>query len=133
VWLLLVAKIAFSPCRLNPSGIRGDHFRFGFYKKKSNQTETFFLKPKPNWNRFKPTGFGSARFFQFSSVFFQFFIWVRFGFFSFRLIKPKPNWTSRFFQNFNRFDQFFSRFSFFSYFFFQFSRFNQFFGFFAHL
>jgi hypothetical protein len=36
--------------------------RFGsVFIKKSNQTEFFFLKkkPKPNRNRFKPTGFGS--------------------------------------------------------------------------
>jgi hypothetical protein len=39
---------------------------------------------------------------------------VRFGFFGFRLIKPKLNRTVRFFQNFNLF---FSRFDFFGYFF----------------
>jgi hypothetical protein len=67
--------------------------RFGsVFIKKSNQTEFFFLKkPKPNWNRFKPNGFGSvrfgflekkpvqtglARFFQFDSVWLGFF---RFG------------------------------------------------------
>jgi hypothetical protein len=40
--------------------------RFGsIFIKKSNQTEIFFLKkPKPNRNRFKPTGFGSVRFFR---------------------------------------------------------------------
>jgi hypothetical protein len=32
---------------------------------------------------------------------------VRFGFFGFLLIKPKPNRTGRFFQKFNRFNQFF--------------------------
>jgi hypothetical protein len=39
--------------------------RFGsVFIKKSNQTEFFFFKkkPKPNRNRFKPTGFGSVRF-----------------------------------------------------------------------
>jgi hypothetical protein len=62
--------------------------RFGLvFIKKSNQTE-FFLKkkPKPNQNRFKPTGFvsvrffrkkpvqtGLARFFRFGSVFSGFF------------------------------------------------------------
>ena len=67
--------------------------RFGsVFIKKNNQTEFFFLKkPKPNWNRFKPNGFGSvrfgflekkpvqtglARFFQFDSVWLGFF---RFG------------------------------------------------------
>jgi hypothetical protein len=88
-----------------------------FLLKKTNQTD-FFL----NRNRFKPTGFGSVRFFRtktgsnrFSSVFsgfgsvfpvwlgfaqfvsglarffFFFSVWVRFGFFGFLLIKPKPN------------------------------------------
>jgi hypothetical protein len=41
-------------------------------------------------------------------------VWVRFGFFGFKLIKPKLNRTGRFFQNFNRF---FLRFGFFNYFF----------------
>ena len=59
---------------------------------------------KPSWGRLI-FGFGSV----FSGL-----RSVRFGFFSFRLIKPKPNQTGRFFQNFNRF---FSWFSFFSYFF----------------
>jgi hypothetical protein len=85
--------------------------------KKSNKTS--FLKKKT-----KPTGFGSdiseqiwldffsiwLSFFRFGSVsgLAQFFpIWVRFGFFSFRLIKPKANRTDRFFKNFNRFNQFF--------------------------
>jgi len=91
---------------------RDDYFLFGsVFIKKNNQTEFFKKKPKPNRNRFKPTGFGSvrffgqkpaqtglARFFRFGSVFF-----VRFGFFGFRLIKPKPNRTGRLFQNFNRF------------------------------
>jgi len=106
---------------------RGDHFRFGsvFIKKKPNRIK------KKNRNRFKLTGFGSVRFFgqkpvqtglaqffKFDSVFsglarffsglarffFRFlFVWVRFSFFSFRLIKLKPNRTGRFFQNFNRF------------------------------
>jgi hypothetical protein len=65
-----------------------------FLSKKSNQT-VFFLKKKPNRNRFKPTGFGSvileqkpvqtglARFFRFGSVFFLvwlgFFLWFGFG------------------------------------------------------
>ena len=51
----------------------------------------------------------------FGLVFFQFFsVSVQFGFFSFFLIKPKPNRTGRFFQNFNRF---FFRFGCFGYFF----------------
>jgi hypothetical protein len=65
-----------------------------FLSKKSNQT-VFFIKKKPNRNRFKPTGFGSvileqkpvqtglARFFRFGSVFFfvwlGFFLWFGFG------------------------------------------------------
>ena len=52
--------------------------------------------------------FGLARFFSVS---------VRFGFL---LIKPKPNQTGWFFQNFNQFKRFFFRFGFFSYFFFGF-------------
>jgi hypothetical protein len=48
---------------------------------------------KPSWGRLI-FGFGSV----FSGL-----RSVRFGFFSFRLIKPKPNQTGRFFQNFNRF------------------------------
>ena len=113
--------------------------RFGsVFIKKSNQTEFIFLKKKPksNRNRFKPTGFGSvrffraktglARFFRFGSVFSGFF---QFGSSGSNLKKPKPNRTGRFFQNFNRF---FSRFGFFGYFFFWFSRFNRFFGFFEH-
>ena len=112
--------------------------RFGsVFIKKSNQTEFFFFKkkPKPNRNRFKPTGFGSvrflraktglARFFRFGSVLARFgsvfypvfFGSVRFGFSGSRLKKPKPNRTGRFFQNFNRFIRFFSRFGFFGYFF----------------
>ena len=42
---------------------------------------------------------------------------VRFGFFGFLFIKPKPNRTGRFFQKFNRFNRFFFRFGFFGYFF----------------
>jgi hypothetical protein len=42
-----------------------------------------------------------ARFFPVLLGFFP--VWVRFGFFGFRLIKLKPNRTGRFFQNFNRF------------------------------
>jgi len=78
---------------------KGDHFRFGsVFIKKINQTKTdsnrlilvelgsVFLEQKP-----VQTSFGSV-FFRFGSVFFWFFsIWVQFGFFSFRLIKPKPN------------------------------------------
>jgi hypothetical protein len=60
------------------------------------------------------TGFGSIRFFRikiesnrFGSVFSglaRFFLFgfdsVRFGFFGFRLIKPKPNGTGQFFSKF---------------------------------
>jgi hypothetical protein len=60
-------------------------------------------------------------------VFFCFLF--RFGFFSFLLIKPKPNRTGLFFQNFNRFNLFFSVW-FFQLFFFRFSHFNRFFDFF---
>jgi hypothetical protein len=115
--------------------------RFGsVFIKKSNQTEFIFFKKKlkSNRNRFKPTGFGSARlgFLEQKPVWLGFFGLARFfsGFFQFgssgsKLKKPKPNRTGRFFQKFNRF---FSRFGFFGYFFFWFSRFNRFFGFFEH-
>jgi hypothetical protein len=54
----------------------------------------------------------------FGSVFFSgFLVWVWFGFFGFMLIKPKPNRTGRFFQNFNRFNQVFFTVWFFSYYF----------------
>ena len=141
--------------------IRGDHFRFDFvFIKKSNQTEILFLKKKqkPNRNRVKPTGFGSvwffraktgsnrlARFFWFWLGFFSFgsvfsvwlgFFPVFFGFgsvrFGFLFIKPKPNRTGRFFQNFNRINRFFFSVRFFRLFFFRFSRFNRFFSFFPH-
>jgi len=106
---------------------RGDYFLSDLiFIKKSIQNQFFFKKPKPVqtdrfwlfWekNRFKPVWLG----------FFP--VWVQFDFFDFRLIKPKPNRTSQFFQNSNRFNRFFSRFSFFGYFF----RFNRFFDFFAH-
>jgi hypothetical protein len=47
--------------------IRDDYFLFGLvFIKKNNQTNFFLKKPKPNRNRFKPTGFssGSGRFFR---------------------------------------------------------------------
>jgi hypothetical protein len=102
---------------------------FDFYKK---ITKSKFFVFKKTRNRFKLTGFSSV--FRkktgltwfFSSLAQFFSVWVRFSFFGFRLTKPKPNKTGRFFQNFNRF---FSRFGFFSYFF----LFNWFFSFFAHL
>jgi hypothetical protein len=57
-----------------------------------------------------------VRFFRFDSVFSQFFsVWVRFGFFGFRLMKP--NRTGWFFQNFNRFNRFFFTIRFFQLFF----------------
>jgi hypothetical protein len=104
-----------------------------FLLKKNNQTEFFFFKKAgSNW-------FGSVLA-QFFPVWLGFFlvwlvfsgfssVWVRFGFFGFRLIKPKLNRTGWFFQNFNRF--FFSQFGFFIYLF-LFSRFNRFFDLFAH-
>ena len=62
--------------------------------------------------------FSLARLFWFGSVFFS--VLVQFGFFDFRLIKPKPNRTGRFFQNFNQFNRFFFTVWFFQLFFFQF-------------
>ena len=98
-----------------------------FLSKKVTKPKLFFFEK--NRNRVKPNGFGSVRFFRFGSVgsvFFR-FLSVSVRFFWFFLIKPKPNQTGWFFQNFNRF--FFSV-RFFRLFFFQFSRFNRFSGFF---
>jgi hypothetical protein len=85
------------------------------FKKKWNQTETGSNRPisvrfnlEPGSNRFDSVFSVLAR------VFFGFFCLARFFFFSFRLIKSKPNRTSWFFQNSN---WFFSRFDFFGYFF----------------
>jgi len=120
---------------------RGDYFLFGFiFIKKIIKLNFFKKKPKPNRNRFKLTGFSSVRFLEqkpvqtgltrffpvwlgfglvFSGLarFFSCFFWFGFGFgfFGFKLIKPKPNWTGQFFQNFNRFNLFFSRLGFFGY------------------
>jgi hypothetical protein len=105
---------------------RGDHFLFGliFIKKYPNRN-FFFKKTKTDSNWFDSifsvwlNFFGLAQFwlgfFWFvlvfsvwlglGLVFFWFLlVWVRFGFFSFRLIKLKPNQTSRLFQNLNRFN-----------------------------
>jgi hypothetical protein len=58
---------------------------FDFYKK-NNETE---FKKKPNRNRFKPTYFGSVRFFRIKTGLAWFFpVWIRFGFFCFRLMIP---------------------------------------------
>jgi hypothetical protein len=99
-----------------------------FLLKKNNQTEFFFLKnqtsshqPVSVWfgflgqNRFDSVFSSLAQFFRLGSVFPGFFCLgsVRFGFF-FRLIKPKPNQTDRFYQNCNQFNRFFSRFGFFT-------------------
>jgi hypothetical protein len=37
---------------------KGDHFRFGLIFIKNKVTKPILKKPKPNQNRFKPTGFG---------------------------------------------------------------------------
>jgi hypothetical protein len=71
-----------------------------------NVIKLIFLKK--HQNQFKPTGFGSVleqkpvqtgltRFFRFDSVFSGFFsVWVRFGFFDFRLIKQNRSVFSKF-------------------------------------
>jgi len=91
--------------------------KLNFFKKIRNWTETGSNRPvSVRFFRTKPVQTGLARFFRFDSIFsvwlgffsdlarffFQFFLF-RFSFFGFRLIKPKPNRTSQFFQNFNRF------------------------------
>jgi len=112
-----------------------------FLSKKVTKPKFIFLKKKPKPGqtdriRFgflgqKPVQTGLARFFRFGSVFSGFLsVSVRFGFFSFLLIKPKPNRTGRFFQKFNRFNRVFFSVRFFRLIFFQFSRFNRFSGFF---
>jgi hypothetical protein len=92
---------------------RGDHFRFGsIFIKKNNETEILKKKTETSSHRlvsvrFFRTKTGSNRFGLVFSVLARFFAglarFFRFGFFRFRLIKPKPNRTGWFFQNFNRF------------------------------
>jgi hypothetical protein len=75
-----------------------DYFHFDLVFIKNKVMKLNFLKKK---NRFKPVWLGFSvwlGFFRFGSIFS-----VRFGFFIFKLIKPKPNRTGWFFQNFNRF------------------------------
>jgi len=83
-----------------------------------------FFRTKTGLNRFGSVfQFGSILawfFFVWLGLFPVFSVWVWFGFFSFRLIKPKPNRIGWFFQNFNRFNLFFSQFGFFDYLFFYF-------------
>jgi len=116
-------------------GSRGDHFWFGLvFFFKVTKPNFFFKKTKTssNWPvlvRFDLVFYdktGSNWFdsvlFRFGSVLARFFlVWVGliwFGFFGFRLIKPKLNWTGWFFQNFNRFNWLFFKVRFFRLFFF---------------
>jgi hypothetical protein len=81
-----------------------DNFLFGFYKKKPKpvQTDRFRF----GFLGHKPVQTGLARFFfGFGSV--------QFGFFGFRLIKPKPNRTGRVFFTIRFFLLFFFQFSWF--------------------
>jgi len=108
-----------------------DRFRFGsvFLGQKPVQTSLarffrfwlgffWFGSVFPFWLGFS----GLARFWLgLARFFFRFFIGfgsVRFGFFGFLVIKPKPNRTGRFFQKFNRFNRFFFSVRFFRLFFF---------------
>jgi hypothetical protein len=103
--------------RVKPTGFGS--VRFGFLGQKSVQTGLvrffrFWLGFLDFGSVFSVwLGFsGLARFFSgFLSVL------VRFGFFGFLLIKPKPNRTSRVFQKFNRFNWFFFSVRFFQLFF----------------
>jgi hypothetical protein len=70
--------------------------------KKINQIKFFLKKLKSVqidrfWFGFlgkKPVQTSLAQFFLFGSVFFRFFsVLIWFGFFNFKLIKPKPNWS----------------------------------------
>jgi len=88
---------------------RAVHFWFGsVFIKKSNQTDFFLKKSKPNQNQFKPTGFdsvqfsfleqkpvqtGLARFFPFGSVFSVFLVFS--GFFRFGLVFSVPGLKNR--------------------------------------
>jgi hypothetical protein len=78
---------------------RGDYFRSDSIFIKKITKSVFFEK---NRNRFKPTSFGYfGKKNRFKPVWLGFFpVWVRFDFFGFRLIKPKPNRTSWFFSKF---------------------------------
>jgi hypothetical protein len=93
--LVFIKKKITKPKLKKPKPVQTDRFRFGFLGQKPAQT-------------------GLARFFRFWLGFFSFgsvfswfgsgffLVWVRFDFFSFRLIKPKLNRTGRFFKNYNR-------------------------------
>jgi hypothetical protein len=98
-----------------------------FLSKKVTKPKFFFKKKpetgsnRPGSVRFsflgkKPVQTGLAWFFRFwlglARFWLGFFsgflsVSVRFGFFGFLFIKPKPNRTGRFFQKFNRFNRFF--------------------------
>jgi len=104
-----------------------DRFRFGFFRAKTGSNR--FGSVFPVLARFSRFWLGFFRFWlgfsglaRFRLGLAQFFsgflsVSVRFGFFGFLVIKPKPNRTGRFFQKFNRFNWFFFRFGFFGYFF----------------
>jgi hypothetical protein len=130
-------KIFFFIKKTEPKPGQTDRFRFGSVFLGQKPVQTSLARFFRFWLGFLGFGsvfsvwlgfFGLARFFRFGSVLARFFsgflsVSVRFGFFGFLFIKPKPNRTGRFFQKINRF---------FRLFFFWFSRFNRFSGFFAH-
>ena len=148
MWLLSVGVIIFGSVRfLSKKVTKPNYF---FLKKNQNRTETGsnrpvsvrfgFFRAKTGSNRFGSVFLVLARFSRFSRFWLGFsgfarfwlgfffpvfvgFVSVRFSFFSFLLIKPKPNRTDRVFQKINRFFRLFC---------FRFSRFNRFSGFFAH-
>ena len=78
---------------------RGDYFRSdSIFIKKNNQNQFFLKKTETGSNRPVLVILEKNRF---KPVWLGFFpVWVRFGFFGFKLIKPKPNRTSRFFSKF---------------------------------
>jgi hypothetical protein len=119
---------------LKPKPGQTDRIRFGFLGKKPIQTGSArFLLGFFSLARFLLCFSGLARFWLGLAWFFSGLFFVSVRFFGFLLIKPKPNQTGRFFQNFNRFNRFFFSVWFFWLFFFQFCRFNQFFVFFSPL
>jgi hypothetical protein len=101
--------VSISPHHFIP--YKGDYFRFGLIFFLKITKLNFFFKTKTGsnwlvsvWLGFlgqKPAQTGLTQFFPVRLGFFL--VWVRFSFFDFRLIKPKPNQTGRFFLNFNRF------------------------------
>jgi hypothetical protein len=103
-WSRLIIKPGLKSIFFN----KGNYFWFNLVfikKKKVTRLNFFFKRLKSNKNRFKSVYLGFFWFCLVFSVWLGFFplfsVWVRFSFFGFRLIKPKPNLSV--FFNFNWF------------------------------